>query len=148
MGKLQGSLLILYLTAAAAYGGWRGPDLLSDWGVWCFLLPPLAWWAFDALAWRRRNGPIQVALVMAVVAVVAIGGQALVLAWMAAEATGRWSSEPLARALAGVGLLAATGALLWVAKTFGKPAKAREANGSVDTVSPAEPGAAPDPGGR
>src|SRR5262245_17273213 len=87
MSKLHLSLLMLYLMAAAGYGGWRGPDLWSGWGVWCLLLPPLAWAGLKAVGEWRRNpywGTVQIGLVMTVVAVVAIGGQALLLAWAGA----------------------------------------------------------------
>jgi hypothetical protein len=149
MGRLHWSLLILYLTAAAGYGGWRGPDLWSGWGAWCLLLPPLAWTAVKAVGEWHRNPyrvSVKIGLVMTVAAVVAVGGQALALAWAVAEATGRWSSEPAVRAVAGVGLVAGAGALALAAKLFGKPAQPRDTNDSASTGVAAEPGAAPDRG--
>src|SRR5262245_9961915 len=146
MRRLHWALLILYLTAAAGYGGWRGPDLWLGWGVWCLLLPPLAWAALNAVgAWRRNPSGVflTIGLAMTVVAVVAIGGQAVVLAWVVAEATGRWSSEPAVRALTGVGLFAAAGALALAAKRFGKPAERRDTNGSVNPAVATEPGVPP-----
>jgi hypothetical protein len=118
MGKLHWPFLILYLTAAAGYGGWRGPDFWSDWGLWCFLLPPVAWTALTSLAWWRSGGPIRVAVLMSGVAVVGIGASALGIAWGVAEATARWSAQPAVRAVLGVGLGAATGGLtLFAAKS-------------------------------
>jgi hypothetical protein len=74
---------------------------------------------------------------MTVFAVVAVGGQALLLAWLVAAATARWSAVPAVRAVAGVGLLAAVGALALAAKRFGKPAERRDTNGSVNPGGPA-----------
>jgi hypothetical protein len=115
MGKLRWPLLILYLIAAAGYGGWRGPDFWSGWGLWCFLLPPVAWTALTSLEWWRSGGPIRVAVLMSVVAVVGIGASALGIAWGVAEATARWSAEPAVRAVLGVGLGAAGGGLTLLA---------------------------------
>jgi hypothetical protein len=131
MSKLHWSLLMLYLMAAAGYGGWSGPDLWSGWGVWWLLLPPFVWAAVKAVGALRRNPDwvsIKIGLAMTVVAVIAIGGQALLLAWVAAEATTRWSSEPVVRAITAVGLLAAVAALVWAAKAFEKRAQSRDAN--------------------
>lgn len=124
MSRLHFTLLVLYLTAAAAYGGWRGDDVWSGWGIWCLLLPPLAWAAVqDVAGWHNPGrASVQIGLLLALLAVVAVGGQALLLAWMVAVATGRWSSEPAVRAAAGAGLLAAGMALVLVGKRFGKPA--------------------------
>jgi hypothetical protein len=151
MNKWHWLVLMVYLTAAAGYGGWRGPDLWSGWGVWCLVLPPLAWAALKAVGdWRRNRYwvVIKTGLVMTVVAVVAIGGQALVLAWAVAEATGRWSSDPAVRAVTGVGLGAAAAALVLAARHFGMPAEPRDTNGSVNTGVAAGPDAAPDPAGQ
>jgi hypothetical protein len=131
MSNVHWSLLPLYLMAAAGYGGWSGPDLWSGWGVWCLLLPPFVWAAVKAVgAWRRNPYwvSIKIGLAMTVVAVIAIGGQALLLAWMAAEGTARWSSEPVVRAITAVGLLAAVAALVWAAKAFEKRSQSRDAD--------------------
>src|SRR5262245_42820914 len=97
MGKLQWSLLILYLTAAAGYGGWRGRDLWLGWGVWCLLVPALVAAAVQLVGEWRRNPDwaiIKIHLVMAVVGVAALGGAVLGFAWVVAEATQRWSAQP------------------------------------------------------
>jgi hypothetical protein len=131
MSKLHWSLLLVYLMVAAGYGGWSGPDLWSGWGVWCLLLPPFVWAALKAVGTWRRNPywvSIKIGLAMTVVAVIAIGGQALLLAWVAAEATARWSSEPAVRAITAVGLVAAVAALAWAGKVFEKRPQSRDAN--------------------
>jgi hypothetical protein len=147
MTKFHWLLLMLYLTLAAGYGGWRGPDLWSDWGVWCLLIPPFVWAALKAIGMWRRNPywvSIKIGLAMTVVAVVAIGGQALLLAWVAAEATTRWSADPVVRAITAVGLLAAVAALVWAAKAFEKRAQSRPATGSGNTDDPMGPAIEPD----
>src|SRR5262245_38114124 len=139
MGKLHWSLLILYLTAAAGYGGWRGPDLWSGWGVWCFLLPPVAWAALTSLRWWRSGGPSRVAVVMSGGAGVGIGASGLGIAWGVAAATARWSAEPAVRAIIGVGLGAAGGGLALLAAKSRQAAERREASGSGSTGGLAEP---------
>jgi hypothetical protein len=151
MGKLGWLLLSLYLAAAAAYGGWRGPDLWSDWGIWCFLIPPLALAALKGAAdWRQNPYPssIKIGLVMTLAAVVAIGGPTLLLAWVVAAATSDSSSQPVVRAVLGVGLLAAAFALGWVGKAFAKPAKAQGIDSTINSDGPALSGTPPDPAGR
>jgi hypothetical protein len=107
MTKWHWSLLVLYFAVAAGYGGWRGPDLWSDSGVWFLLLPPLALAAGKAVVEYRRNpyGTFVVAnLVWTLLAVVGIGGPALLLAWLVAAVTPKWSAEPAMRAAIGVAL--------------------------------------------
>src|SRR5262245_47063467 len=103
MGKSHWSLLILYLTAAAGYGGWRGRDLWSGWGVWCLLLPPVVWVALIALSDLRRNTmgrtTVRMTLVMVGVGIVGIGGSAFGIAWAIGELTARWSPQPPVRAI-------------------------------------------------
>jgi hypothetical protein len=151
MGKWHWSLLILYLIAAAGYGGWRGRDLWSGWGVWCFLLPPVAWAALVALGdWRRSpmgGTSIKIALVMGGFGVVGIGGSALGIAWGIGEATGRWSSEPAVRAISGVELGAAAAGMAFLAAKSRKAAGPPETSGSESTGRLAEPGPPPDRGG-
>jgi hypothetical protein len=142
MSRFHWVLLLLYLTAAAAYGGWSGRDLWSGWGVWCLLLPPLAWAALKTVGDWRRNPYwvfVKIGLVMTVFSVVVMGGQALLLAWMVAEATARWSAMPAVRAIAGVGLGAAVGALALAAKRAGHRTERRDTNGLVRTDDCAEP---------
>src|SRR5262245_41804908 len=109
MRVLHWSLLSLYLAAAAAYGGWRGTSLWEGWGVWCLLVPPLAVAAIKSVSDIHQN-PLGVVIVIClfqtVLAVGAIGGSALALAWMVAAVTGQWSSNPMVRAIIGVGLAA------------------------------------------
>jgi hypothetical protein len=150
MSKLHWSLLALYLTAAAGYGGWRGRDLWSGWGVWCLLLPPLALAAGKTVGEWWRNPywfTIKMGLAMTVFAVVFIGGPALLLAWSVAEGTERWSAVPAVRAIAGGGLGAAAGGLALLAARSRKVAEPREVSGSESTAGPAEPSAAADRGG-
>ena len=121
MGKLQWSLLILYLAAAAGHGGWRGRDLWLGWGVWCLLVPPLVAAAVQLVGEWRRNpsrGIIRIHLVMAVVAVAALGGAALGIALVVAGATQQWSAQPAVRAVTGAALgAAAVGLALLSAKS-------------------------------
>jgi hypothetical protein len=149
MSKLHWSLLIVYLTVAAGYGGWRGRDLWSGWGVWCFLLPPVAWAAFVALRDWRRNPmgwtSIKLAFLMGGVALVGIGGSALGIAWMIGEATGRWSSEPAVRATFGVGLGAAAAGLTLLGARSRRAAQPRETKAPEGAGGLTEPEG---PGGR
>src|SRR3954469_25493237 len=102
-------LLFGYLAAAAAYGGWRGPDLWSGWGVWAVLLAPAFWAAARAL--RTGSGmPPVLRLAMPVPAAIDIGGPAVVLAWAAGAWLGQYLPDPPGRAAAGLALgLAACG---------------------------------------
>ena len=70
-------------------------------------------------------------------------GEALLLLWVVAEATARWSAVPDVRAIVGVGLGAAVGALALAAKRVGHQAEPRATNGSENTSGAAEPGDAP-----
>src|SRR5262245_23449014 len=117
MSNLNWSLLLLYLTTAAAYGGWRGRDLWLGWGVWCLLLPPIAVAAFQVVGEWRRNpywGTIRIYLVMIAIGGACLGGAVLGLAWVVAEATERWSAVPTVRALVGGGLGAVGGGMAWL----------------------------------
>jgi hypothetical protein len=146
MAKLNGSLLVLYLMAAAGYGGWRGGDVWSGWGIWCLLLPPLAWAALKAVGEWLRNPYwvfIKIGLAMSAATVLTIGGPAVVLAVLVAEVTERWSPEPERRALAGVGLVAVAVALQLATGTFGKLDRPQNSHGPVNTGG-AEPAAPPD----
>jgi len=150
MGKLQWSLWILYLTAAAGYGGWRGRDLWLGWGTWCLLVPPLVAVAVKLVGEWRRNpswGIIRIHLVMAVVAVAALGGAVLGVAWVVAEATQQWSAQPAVRAVTGAALGAAAGGLALFSAKSGKAVEPNQTSGSVSTGGLAEPDAAAD-GGR
>jgi hypothetical protein len=141
MSTWHGSLLLLFWVAAASYGGWRGGDVWSGWGIWCLLLPPLAWGALKTVGEWRWNPYwvfIKIGLVMTAVAVVTIGGQALVLAWLVAEATAPLSPEPAVRALVGGGSVAAAGALVLIALPFGPTAH------PGDPGPPANPDGAPE----
>jgi len=151
MSKLGWSLLILYLTAAAGYGGWRGRDLWLGWGATWLLLPPSALAAWNAVAEWRRNphwGILRIHLVMAAFGVVALGGIVLALAWVVAEATAEWSAWPAVRAVAGALLGAAGGGLALLGAKSRKAAEPRRANGSEDASGPAGPTVAPDEAGR
>jgi hypothetical protein len=147
MGKLGWSLLILYLTAAAGYGGWRGRDLWLGWGVWCLLAPPLAAAALQVIGECRRNphwGIIRIHLVMAVFGVAALGGAVLVLAWVVAEATEQWSAQPAVRAVAGALLGAAGGGLALLGAKSRKEAEPPPTSASEGARGPGEPAVAPD----
>jgi hypothetical protein len=139
MGKLPWSLLILYLTAAAGYGGWRGRGFWLGWGAWCLLVPPLVAAAILLVGEGRRNPPsgiIRIHLVMAVVAAAALGGAALGVAWVVAEATQQWSAHPAVRAVTGAALGAAAGGLALLS------AKSRRATGPPQTDGPSTGGLA------
>jgi hypothetical protein len=149
MSKFQWSALILYLTTAASYGGWRGRDLWSDWVVWCLLLPPFVWGLGKTIIEWRHNPYwvfIKIGLVMTAVAVVTIGGQALLLAWLVAEGTERCSASPTVRAVTGAGMMAAVTVMMWVGKRYGKPAELQDTNVPEDTEGSAGPSIAPDHG--
>src|SRR5262245_22075416 len=147
MGKLQWMLLILYLTAAAGYGGWRGRDLWLGWGVWSLLVPALVAATLQLVGEWRRNpswGIVRIHLVMAVVGVAALGGAVLGVAWAAAGATQQWSAQPAVRAVAGAALGAAAGGL---ALLYARSRKATEPHSTSGSASPrglAEPDAAAD----
>ena len=114
MGKLTWTLLFLYLTAAAGYGGWRGRDLWLGWGVWSLLIPSLVAAAIILTGEWRRNpywGIIKIHLLMAVVAAATLGGAILGVAWLVAEATQQLSAQPTARAITGAAFGAAASGL-------------------------------------
>src|SRR5262245_46551044 len=118
MSTFQWSALILYLTAAAGYGGWSGRELWAD---WCVLLPPFAYGFVKTIIDWRRNPywvSIQIGLVMTVVAVITIGGQALLLAWLVAEGTERCSASPTVRAITGAVMMAAAFAMIWDGRRY------------------------------
>lgn len=101
MSKTNWTLLLLYLTGAAAYGGWRGADFFSQWYAWCLLLPPFVWAAGNAVGQWRRNPrwfSAVTGLMLIAAAVVGLGGQALLFAWAAAESSARISEAPGLRA--------------------------------------------------
>jgi hypothetical protein len=151
MTNVEWSFLILYLTVAAGYGGWRGGDLWLGWGVWCLWLPPIAWAALKIAGEWRRNpywGTIRIALVMMAIGVACLGGTVLSLAWVVAEATERWSAVPALRAIVGVGMGAAAGGLAWLYAKSRQPAELREGREPDSSGGPAEPGASPEPAGR
>lgn len=142
MSRLNWSLLIAYLTAAAAYGGWRGSDLWSDGIVWLLLLPPFLWATIKAVGdwWRNPYWiSVKTGFMMTVFAIVAIGGQALVLAWIVSEATPRWSADPTVRAIVGAGSIAAFGAIVWATKQLGKPADLPPANDEMKSGATGDP---------
>jgi hypothetical protein len=130
MDKLHWTLLILYLTASGGYGGWRGRELWSGWGVWCLLLPPVACAVLIALGDWRRNPmgwtSMKIALMMGGFGAFGLWGCSLVMAWGIGEATERWSSEPAVRAICGCGLAAAAGGLAWFTAKSRKPPEPEE----------------------
>jgi hypothetical protein len=149
MGRLRGWFLILYLAAAAGYGGWRGAELWSGWGVWCVLLPPLAWGILRAAGeWRRNRNRVSLSLglLLTVFAVVAVGGQALVLAWIVAETAGRWSSQPAMRSAVAAGMFFAAGGLALIAYRSAQPGKPPDQSNTRNGTGAFD--AATDRGGR
>jgi hypothetical protein len=131
----------LYMTGAAAFGGWRGQDLWSDWVIWCFLLPPLAWGVFKII-WEWRRNPywltIKVGLLMTGMLVVVMGGLGLGFAAIAANATVKWSASPTVRVIESIAMVAVCVALTWATKGFRGPAEPEEASGSESTKAPAK----------
>ena len=141
MSKLGWSLLWLYMAAAAAFGGWRGTELWSDWGIWRFLLPPLAWGVLTVIGDWRRNPywlTIKIGLLMTGLAVVVMGGLGLGFAAIAANATVKWSSSPPVRAIESVALLAAGVAFTWAIKRYDKRAKPQGGSSSESIEGAAE----------
>jgi|SRR5262245_28923049 len=148
MSTLHLLLLLLYLAAAAGYGGWRGSELWSGWGVWCLLLPPLVWAAAKAFAdWRRNRywSSVRLGLAMIVVAVVTVGGPALFLAWLISESSERWSAVAAVRAMFGVGMVAAVGGLAMWGKTRGAKSESPVTSSFENVDGPAEPDATTGP---
>jgi arylsulfatase A-like enzyme len=122
MGRWHGLSLLVYLTAAGAYGGWGGRDLWNGWGIWCFLLPPVIWAGAQTVgAWRVDASlpSIMIGLVMTALAVAVIGGTAVFLAWLIADTT-LWSTRSAVRASVGGGLVAALGVAFWMGNTSKK----------------------------
>jgi hypothetical protein len=152
MTRLHWLFLILYLTAAAGYGGWRGRDLWSGWGIWCFMLPPFAWAALLALGDWRRNPmgwtSLEIALVLGGFGAVGIAGSALGIAWGIGAVTGQWSWGPAVRAIFGVGLGAAGGGLALLAARSRKAADPRATSVSESMGGLPGPGFPPDDGGH
>jgi hypothetical protein len=141
-------LFTVYLMFAAGFGGWRGRDLWSDWVVWCLLLPPLAWCGLQAIHERQGGGPIEVPVVMGVIAFVTIGASGLGIAWVIAEATEKFSASPAVRACIGAALGAAVGGLTLLPAKSQKAAELRQESVSESTGGPAESGSATDGGAR
>lgn len=119
MSKFHWLLLMLYLAAAGGYGGWRGQDFWSSWGIWCFLIPPVAWVALVAVSEWGRNPmgwtSVKIALVMGGFGVVGLFGSALGIAWLVGQATGEWSARPLPRAIVGAAIGAVGGGIAMLA---------------------------------
>lgn len=132
MTKLHWTLLILYLTAAAGYGGWRGQDLWSDLGIWCFLIPPILWALSIAIRDWRRNPmgwtSIKIALVMGGVGVVGLGGGAMCIAWSIATATPQWSNQPAVRASIGAAFAIVASVLAFLGARWRKTTRPLQAN--------------------
>lgn len=112
MTRLHWALLVPYLTLAAAFGGWRGPEL--GWGVWCLLLPPLAWGAVATLPRFRGAVPFRAVAVMTGFGAAALGAGAVGIAWGVADATQRWSADPAVRAACGAALGFVGTGLTWL----------------------------------
>src|SRR5262245_54732411 len=141
MTRLHWSLLIVYLGAAAGYGGWCGRELWSGWGVWWLALPPLACAALIAIGEWRRNWmgwtSVKIALVMGGVGVVGLFAAALGIAWVVADGSVRWSLEPAVRAIIGAGIGAAGGGMALLGAKSRKAAELGETRTSEQTL-PAE----------
>jgi hypothetical protein len=108
-------LFTLYLAAAAAFGALRIGELWSGWSVWCLLLPPLVFWAVQALDWWRRGGPVQVLVGVGLVAFVLLCLSGLGIAWVLAvwmENTRLFQQlSPTVRALIGAAIGLAVGGM-------------------------------------
>ena len=142
MSKLHWSLLILYLTAAAGYGGWQGRELWSGWGVWFLLLPLFTWETLKAIGeWRRKPYWVCVrfTLLKATLNIIMIGGFAVLLAWSSAWMTARWLEGPAVRAV--VGALVAAVILILSAYHTGNLAPASREGKDSEAM-----GNSPDPG--
>jgi hypothetical protein len=124
---------MVYLTATAGYGGWRGSELWSDWGAWCLLLPPLAVAVVKSAGEYRRNpypALLAISLLWALLTVVGIGGPALLLMWLVAAVTPQWSGERYVRAIIGAALGAGGGCMTILATKSRKAAEQLEPSGS------------------
>ena len=141
MNKWQWFLLILYLAAAAGHGGWRGVDLWADGSVWYLLLPLLAWESVRLLnSWRLEPTGVSVRfrLVMTVINIVVIGGFALLLTSWFASLGAKWSSVPVARAVACASV--AAGCLTMAAYGTSKRTTTLSIPPPNDEEKPADPG--------
>jgi hypothetical protein len=135
LSRLGWAFVVLYMAVAAGYGGWRGPDVWSGWGIWCFLVPPVAWVAVVALVELRWNPgwtSVKIALALGGFGAVGLGAVALGTAWVMAEITMMLSSEPIIRAALGAGIWIGVGAL---SRLSAKPANAA---GPVEPEAPSE----------
>jgi hypothetical protein len=97
-------LVSAYLVIIAGLAGWWGTELWTWQHISLVVLPPVIVALPLAVSDLRRNpyiGTLILGLVMLLFAGVAIGGMGLILAWIVAEWTGRWSA-PATRAVAGV----------------------------------------------
>jgi hypothetical protein len=104
MPKSLWVLFLLYFPAAGGYGGWCGQLLWTDWILWSFLLPPVAWSCYPDLKVWRVVPPSVGRLVGAAVAGAAIGAVAVFYAGVMAEITGRLWNDPATRAAAGAAI--------------------------------------------
>jgi hypothetical protein len=143
-------LFTLDLTVAAAFGAWRAGELWSGWPVWCLLLPPLAWWGLQALDWWRRGGPVEVLVVMGLVAFVLLSASGLGIAWVMAdlmeESRLLRQFPPAVRALIGAALGVTVGGMTLLYVRSQQAVEPPQTSGSDSTVGPVEPDATPDRG--
>lgn len=136
MSRTNWTLLLLYLTGAAAYGGWRGPDFFSQWYAWCLLLPPFVWAAVTAVGQWRRNPywfSVVSGLLLIGATVVGLGGQALLFAWAAAESSVRFSPEAAIRA--GIAAAGTAAVLLLIARFWKQLAWSRQTDTTGENYS-------------
>jgi hypothetical protein len=145
-------LLALYLTTAAAFGAWQAGALWSGWPVWCLLLPPLALCGYQAVDWWQRGGPVQVLMVMGLVALLLMTAVGLGTAWVTAalvESTRQLRElPPAARAVIGAAVGAAVGGLTWHHERSREPPGCGGSPPLDGGAGPDEPVAAPNRGGE
>jgi hypothetical protein len=138
MSRLGWLLLTLYVSAAGAYGGWRGGDLFSDWWVAGLTIPALAAAALKvAREWRYNPhwSLIKIVLVITGVGAILLAVFVLGIAWVIAGTTKEWRTTPTVRALAGAGMVAAVIALQFAYRNAGKSNVQPDENDSENTAS-------------
>jgi dipeptide/tripeptide permease len=101
-------IVLPYMTAVAAYAGWRGADLWNGWVIWVLALAPLGLAVYVLAHELHKHRGVKFAFavsVMPVVACVWIALCGLALAWMIADST-RPITNPAVRAGLGAGVTA------------------------------------------
>ncbi|HLW66671.1 MAG TPA: hypothetical protein VKS79_15255 [Gemmataceae bacterium] len=104
-------LASVYCVAVGGFAGWRGAEFWTWQNVVVVVVPPVVLALLMAVPWWWRTsspGPVE----LYVFGGVMLAGMGLILAWMMAAITEKWSS-PTGRAAAGAALPAIAFVLIW-----------------------------------